>query len=91
MFLLFIKLFKSIKSFPLTSVRGPTISNGETESLGLGEGGGGGCNITRSVTSQEGSLLPANIDEVIFGKEISKCQMFFKNTQTFRVYDPSSE
>ena len=39
MFLLFIKLFKSIKSFPLTSVRGPTISNGETESLGLGEGG----------------------------------------------------
>ena len=51
-----------------------------------------GGNIARSVTSREGSLLSANIDEEIFGKEISKSvNFFFKKTQTFRVDDPSSE
>ena len=36
------------------------------------------------MTSQEGSLLPPNIDEVIFGKEISKSvECFFKKHKLF--------
>ena len=43
-----------------------------------------GGNIARSVTSQEGSLFPANIDEVIFGKEISKSvKCFLKKHKRF--------